>query len=484
MTLPELLQSIPAGRGLADVPNVEITGIEEDSRLVQPGHLFIAKPGTKTDGAQFLNDALAHGASAALVAHMVPSCPLPQVVVTDPAGIISPLVESFFNHPSRHIKVIGITGTNGKTTTTYLIRHILAKAGIRCGMVGTVEIDDGSHHVEACMTTPSPIALTKLLAAMRDNRCAACAIEVSSHALAQGRVAAIEFAAGAFTNLTGDHLDFHRTTENYAEAKSRLFQMLSPGAPAIVNARDPWSGRMLQSSPGRRVRFGVDLPAEYRATQVQVNAQGSSFTFHTPGETVPVNMRLMGLYNVENALTAMACVAEVFGLGAAQLADAMADATGAPGRLEPVLAGQSFTVLVDYAHTDDALKNVLCALRPLTTGKLRVLFGCGGDRDPSKRPRMARVAQGMADVLYVTSDNPRTEDPDAIIAAIVAGFDPTIDKPTHIVPDRRQAIGEILRDSQPGDIVLLAGKGHENYQIIGTSKHHFDDAEEARRALP
>jgi UDP-N-acetylmuramoyl-L-alanyl-D-glutamate--2,6-diaminopimelate ligase len=259
--------------------------------------------------------------------------------------------------------------------------------------------------------------------------------------------------------------------------------MLPPGAAAIVNARDTASGRMLRDTRGRSLRFGIDQAADYRATDIAITARGTTFDLQTPAGRAAVKMRLIGRHNVENALTAAACVAEVFGLSAEQIARGLGETCGAPGRLQVIDAGQPFAVLVDYAHTDDALANVLTALRPLAAGKLRVLFGCGGDRDGTKRPRMARVAQALGDVVYVTSDNPRTEDPASIIEQIRAGFVEGMDKPIHVDPDRRSAITRIVADGRPGDVLLLAGKGHENYQIIGKTKHHFDDVEEALRVL-
>jgi UDP-N-acetylmuramoyl-L-alanyl-D-glutamate--2,6-diaminopimelate ligase len=483
MKLIALLKSLPITLDTSDLPDLGITGIQEDSRKVQPGDLFIARGGTTTDGAKYLEHARGKGALAALVAEPVASCPLPQIRIADPAAAISPLADAFYGHPSRQLKVIGITGTNGKTTTTCLIQQILHHHAIKCGLIGTVLIDDGRTRAASNMTTPSPIDVFALLARMRDNGCCACAIEVSSQGLDQHRVGAVQFAAGAFTNLTGDHLDYHKTMDNYAAAKARLFEMLPADAAAIVNARDSWSPRIARKTPARARTFGVELPSDYQASGITVSSDGSRFTLRTPAGSVPMHMQLIGRHNIENALTAAACVAEVFGLTPQQIADGLANAPGAPGRLQRVSAGQKFDVFVDYAHTDDGLENVLSALRPITTGRLRVLFGCGGDRDPSKRPRMGKVAQRLADAIYITSDNPRTEAPDKIISAIIAGLDPACLKPLCVEPDRRQAIASILHDAQDNDIVLLAGKGHEDYQIIGTTKHHFDDVEEATRCL-
>jgi UDP-N-acetylmuramoyl-L-alanyl-D-glutamate--2,6-diaminopimelate ligase len=319
---------------------------------------------------------------------------------------------------------------------------------------------------------------------MRDKGCRACAMEVSSHALDQGRAAGITFAGAAFTNLTGDHLDYHKTMDNYAAAKAQLFASLDAEAVAVVNADDKWSDRMIQDCCSRIIRFGFGKKADYRARDVAVTASGCKFVLHTPDGRAEVSLPMIGRHNIENALAAAALVGETCGLSVHQIARGLSDATGAPGRLQPVRAGQPYAVLVDYAHTDDALENVLNALRPLCkNGRLRVLFGCGGDRDRTKRPRMARTAEKLADEIYITSDNPRTENATAILDEIVAGLSADTDKLVCVEPDRRAAIERILSDAGPGDVVLIAGKGHENYQIIGDVKHHFDDVEEATRVL-
>jgi UDP-N-acetylmuramoyl-L-alanyl-D-glutamate--2,6-diaminopimelate ligase len=333
------------------------------------------------------------------------------------------------------------------------------------------------------MTTPGAIDVAKLLAEMRDNGCRGCAMETSSHALHQGRVGFVRFAGAAFTNLTRDHLDYHGQMEQYAAAKALLFQMLDENAIAVVNADDPWSDRMVAGCEARTVWFGFGPDAHYRAQDLAITSQGSRFILHTPDGSDEVAMGLIGRHNMANALTAAALVGEVFGLSVHQIAGGLRDAQGAPGRLQAVRAGQPFAVLVDYAHTHDALEKVLTALRPLTRGKLRVLFGCGGDRDRAKRPLMARATERFADVVYVTSDNPRTENAIEIIDQILAGFQDRRQKPPIVEPDRRAAITKILQDAEPGDVVLLAGKGHENYQIVGQTKRHFDDLEEAKMVL-
>lgn len=482
MLLHELLRRFDPSIRLGATPNIEITGVQEDSRLVQPGHLFIARSGTKTDGSQFLADAQKAGAVAAITSKRLDGVPLPQIVSTNPAAA-SILANLFYHEPSSSVRLLGITGTNGKTTTTYLIRHILTKVGIRCGMIGTVEIDDGKTRREATMTTPGAVELAELLASMRDKGCRACAMETSSHALDQHRATGLRYAAAAFTNLTGDHLDYHKTMEAYADAKARLFEQLSPESVACVNVDDQWSQRMIQGTAARVIGWGFAAGADYRARDIAVTSNGSNFVLVTPDGKTEVKMQLIGRHNIENALCAAAVVGETFGLSVHQIASGLSDAQGAPGRLQAVRSGQPFAVLVDYAHTDDAMENVLSALRPLTRGKLRVLFGCGGDRDRTKRPRMARTALKLADAIYVTSDNPRTENPQSIIDEIMSGFPSDTEKAITVEPDRRRAIEQVMNDADENDVVLLAGKGHENYQIIGTTKHHFDDVEEAIRAI-
>jgi UDP-N-acetylmuramoyl-L-alanyl-D-glutamate--2,6-diaminopimelate ligase len=483
MLLHTLLRHFDPGLPLEQIPNIQIQGIREDSRKVQAGDLFIARPGAKSDGAKFITDAKNRGAVAVVTQQLIPGCPLPQALVSDAAVAASHLAHLFFNHPSHSLQVTGITGTKGKTTATYLLRHLLNKFKKPCGVIGTVEIDDGKTRREADQTTPSAIDVAGYLAAMRENGCKAAGIEVSSHALDQGRVAGVRFAGAAFTNLSGDHMDYHQTMENYAAAKARIFESLDESAVAVVNHHDEWSWRMIRDCRARIARFGFAQECDYRAADYRVSSEGSDFVLYTPDGQAEVHMALVGKHNIENALVAAALACEVYGLSVHQVAAGLKDAAGAPGRLQPVRCGQPFAVLVDYAHTDDALEKVLTALRPLCKGKLRVMFGCGGDRDRTKRPRMARVAQRLADVVYVTSDNPRTEDPVEIIAQIRTGL--TTNDTSDLVEeiDRGKAIEQIIADAGPGDIVLLAGKGHENYQIIGTEKRHFDDAEEAARAL-
>ena len=492
MRLDQLLRQADIGYRTDAPPHLDIRGIADDSRRVQPGELFIARPGSQKSGISFVEDAVRCGASV-----IVSQEPLPdtigaaRIVVSDAAAVVAPLAHAFYGRPSQAMQFVGITGTNGKTTTAYILRHILNRAGIRCGLIGTVETDDGVRRVEAENTTPGVIDLAKLLGAMRDNGCAAAVMETSSHALDQGRLAGIRFAAAGFTNLTGDHLDYHKTMEAYADAKARLFDALDESAHAVLNGDDPWSPRVAQRCRAAITTFAIDhedpchVAANWCAGAVSVSAHGTHFTLTSDGKTTwPVALPLVGRHNVQNALTAALIAIKAFALNAQFVITALSDARGAPGRLERVAnpSRPNLSILVDYAHTDDALENVLRALRPLTRGKLRVVFGCGGDRDPTKRPRMAAVARKLGDAVYVTSDNPRTEDPAKIINDIVAGFPTDAAADVIVEPDRRQAIYRAIGEASEDDVVLIAGKGHEKYQLIAGTKHHFDDVEEAQKA--
>lgn len=483
MLLRELFKQFDPTLDLSRLPDVRVTAITEDSRRVVPGSVFVARSGGKVDGASFISDATKRGAVAVVAGATISRTAIPSIIVRDPAAAASILGHIINGRPSEAVKVVGVTGTNGKTTVTYLIREILASVSKKCGLIGTVQIDDGARTFESEMTTPAAVAVAELMGRMRDNGCAACAIETSSHALHQGRVAGVNFAGGVFTNLTGDHLDYHGDMENYAAAKAALFEKLNHGSVAIVNQDDAWSVRMTRDCKARVVTFGIKSAANYTARDIAVTSAGSNFILKGPDGEATVKMDLIGRHNIENALAASVACAEIFGLTVHQIAAALRTAKGAPGRLQRVNVGQPFTVLVDYAHTDDALANVLSALRPICRGKLRVLFGAGGDRDRTKRPRMAAVAAKFADAIVITSDNPRTENPAAIIDEIFGGLPADSHSAASVEPDRRAAIKLILSQAQPGDVVLLAGKGHENYQIIGTERMHFDDIEEATTVL-
>jgi UDP-N-acetylmuramoyl-L-alanyl-D-glutamate--2,6-diaminopimelate ligase len=493
MDILTLINGLPISCVSGD-PQTTITDLTDDSRTVTTGSLFIARSGATEDGSRYIADALKNGAAAILTAHpdRVPPTDALILACDDPRALTAELASRFFDHPSRKISLIGITGTNGKTTTATMIRHLLNAADTPCGLIGTVEIDDGQTATPASLTTPGIIEINRLLARMIDHGCTACAMEVSSHALDQGRVATLDFDAAIFTNLTGDHLDYHGTMDAYAEAKSKLFAMLDhENHLAVLNHDDPASthmARAISRTDVNQVWYGLDQEeADYHATIQHAHARGTDLLLTTPRFAQrPIRLPLVGRHNVANLLAALAVVE--WATGAEQdWADAVSSLTPVPGRLEPVrlLDGSEppFAVLVDYAHTDDALKNVLTALRPLTGGRLRVLFGCGGDRDKTKRPRMAAIACEYVDDIFITSDNPRTEDPEQIIADIRTGVPTSMNPQITVTVDRAEAIVKIIESAEPHDIVLLAGKGHEDYQIIGHDKRPFDDRIEAGRAL-
>lgn len=488
---------------------VEISHLTDDSRQVAPGSLFIARAGTgptAADSRSFIDDAMARGAVAVLTepaaADRAVASSIAWLTATKvDQPLCGQLAERFHDHPSRKLKVIGITGTNGKTTTAFLIQHLLAQAGRKCGLIGTVINDDGATRLPADLTTPGAIEFSRLLAAMVRNGCEAVVAEISSHALHQGRAAALKVDVAVFTNLTGDHLDYHKTMEEYAAAKSILFQSLSPQGFAVINADDAYGDRMLRGCQANVMRCSVKPDADEedvrcRAEILSLAADHSRVVFNGPWGSVDVRLPLVGKHNVYNALEALAAANCVTAM-ARVLRQALEKCPAPAGRLEPVLLPQSEipnpksqisfpAVLVDYAHTHDALENVLSALRPLTTGKLVVLFGCGGDRDKTKRPKMAKVACEWADRIIITSDNPRTENPQQIIEDILQGVtreNKQRESQVIVEPDRAKAIALAIAQAEADDVVLLAGKGHEDYQIIGKTKHHFDDREHAAAAL-
>ena len=471
-------------------PDPDIWSLCEDSRRVKQGALFLARAGTKSDGRAFIADAVRQGAVAVLApAGSAKPEGFPASVAwieaEDPALATAGIAERFHGSPTSTLELVGVTGTNGKTTITYLVQQLLDSAGIRCGLVGTVETFDGRERVPSALTTPPAIELSELFARMLDNGCRAAAMEVSSHSLDQHRVGALRFRTGIFTNLTGDHLDYHGTMEKYAAAKARLFRMLDEGGTAVVNMDDPWHAAMLPTR-AKVLRTSLrDPSADCLATVHAMGLDAMEVSFRGPWGLLELRLPLVGTHNAMNALQA-AAAAWSRGVDGERLARALATCHAPPGRLQPVaVAGAGFSVLVDYAHSDDALANVLRALRPTVPagGRLRVVFGCGGDRDRTKRPRMARVACEGADEVIVTSDNPRTEDPEAIIAEILTGVPAEARARVVVESDRARAISQAVSSAREGDIVLIAGKGHEDYQIIGTEKRSFDDRREAEQAL-
>lgn len=515
MNLGVLIEGLRV-RGASGPPpeSLRICDITDDSRTVVPGSLFIARAGTKSDGRRFIPDAVRAGAVAILTDD--PDVVLPAkggaavVVTEDVARIAAAMAERFYGAPTGQLDLIGITGTNGKTTTAHLIHQLLNGVGVRCGLIGTVVIDDGVEVAEATLTTPPATELSRTFGRMVEAGCKAAVMEVSSHALDQGRVAALHFDIAVFTNLTGDHLDYHKTMEAYGDAKARLFEMLPPEGWAIVNAEDAAAPRMLRDCRARvlrctvqeegatglepMVRWGVGDHGhvDCRATVRDMSMSGTRVLMSGPWGAFETTLRLLGRHNVMNALQAVAA-AYAAGVQPAALEREVSIANAPPGRLEPVTtASDPFAVLVDYAHTDDAMRKVLGAVAPLVRrdagGKLSIVFGCGGDRDQTKRPRMGAASVELADRVYVTSDNPRTERPGDIITQILEGVPAQLRGRVSVDADRKVAIQRAIAEAGRGDILLIAGKGHETYQIVsdgsrGTISLHFDDREVARAAL-
>jgi UDP-N-acetylmuramoyl-L-alanyl-D-glutamate--2,6-diaminopimelate ligase len=466
MNLRELL-----GRG---APEAEITALAYSSESVSPGTLFFCVPGFTSDGHDFAPQAVERGA-VALVCQRPLDLGVPEVVVEDVRAAMGPVAARFHGDPTAELRVVGITGTNGKTTTAYLVRHLLESAGVQTGLLGTVKRVVGGAEEAVERTTPEAIDLQATFRRMLDAGDRACAMEVSSHALELGRASGIRYACRVFTNLTQDHLDFHETMDAYFAAKRRLFEL--PGT-SVVNVDDPY-GRHIAEDLGDAVTFAVEREAAYRAREVRFDLTGSSFTCETPDGAFDTWLPLPGLFNVQNALAAIAAV-RALEVAAEGIPDALRSFGRVPGRFEPVEEGQDFGVLVDYAHTPDSLENVLRAARELAGGRLHVVFGAGGDRDRSKRPLMGEAASRLADRVIVTSDNPRSENPDAIIDQILEGAGPGAEREA----DRRTAIRLAIETAEPRDVVVIAGKGHEQGQEFeGGRKEPFDDVTVAREAL-
>ena len=451
----------------------EITGVTADTRRLQPGMLFCAVRGAAMDGHRFVADAARAGAAAALVEEAVDAPPpLVQLVVRDGRRAAAVAAETWYGRPATRLHLVAVTGTNGKTTSVMLCRHVLS-AIEPTGSIGTLGAFDPAGTQVASeagnLTTPGPIDLQATLAALVQHGARGVVMEASSHSLDQGRIDGLAFRAAIFTNLTRDHLDYHGTLEAYFRAKARLLEYLAPGGIAVVNADDPAWIALPPANGRRRITFG-ETAADVMARDVMLDARGSRFTLVTPAGTVPVTLPLLGRFNVSNALGVAACA---FGLDVPLpvIGERLTHAPQVPGRMER-LATRPCVVLRDYAHTPDALERAIDAVRPFTTGRLIVVFGCGGDRDRGKRPEMGRIAVDRADVAIATSDNPRTEDPEQILDDIEAGMHGAAHER---IEDRRSAIARALAIAAPQDVVLLAGKGHETYQVRGTTKFPFDE---------
>jgi UDP-N-acetylmuramoyl-L-alanyl-D-glutamate--2,6-diaminopimelate ligase len=451
------------------------------SDLCQTNSVFAIIRGSRQNGAGYIADALSRGATALLTDRPQPGVHVPQCIVPDVRRAYAELCAALAAHPSRHLALAGVTGTNGKTTTTWLIRALLRAAGHQAGLLGTIEYHDGVNSLPARLTTPDPATLNEWLGAMVEQRTTCAALEVSSHALDQKRLAGNLLDAAVLTNITHDHLDYHGSFEHYRAAKQKIFNLLKPTGWAIVNLDDAGSHSCLPAAPRQCLTYSLGEPADFRGELLDITPAGTHFRVSAPGWTRDFRTTLVGHYNISNCLAAIA-VAHTLQLDLDAVQRGLAHFRGVPGRCERIEAGQPFPVYVDYAHTPDGLRNCLAALRPLVPGRLICVFGAGGDRDQAKRPLMGRAVADGADLPVLTSDNPRSEDPQEIIGQIAAGMTGSHRRP-FIEPDRRQAIRWALQHAGPNDLVLIAGKGHETEQIIGTERRHFDDREVALECL-
>lgn len=471
--------------------NVSIQDITADSRAVKPNSLFIALDGATVDGHNYIDKAVDAGAVAVIVSKPV-TVPADVCVITvdDTRQAMMVCVPYFFDYPANRMRMVGVTGTNGKTTTTHMIRHILKAQGFKVGVIGTVHIMIGDTSYPIHNTTPDVVDLQHILHQMVQENVEYCVMEVSSHALALGRVSGVEFDTAVFTNLTQDHLDFHKTFENYLAAKCKLFEQVS--APnqvkdnkgAVINIDDSYGYRVMEKTTAPTITYSTLGKGTLNASDVHMSTKNSQYIVNYKGESYPVSMNTTGLFNVYNTLAAIgACLQE--GISMEAIDTALKTFSSVPGRFELIEEGQDFAVVVDYAHTPDGLQNILETAKAIKENRIIIVFGCGGDRDATKRPIMGRIAAEYGDKIYVTSDNPRTEDPVQIVKDVEVGVKEALREGTsyEVIVDRREAINHAIHDAKAGDIVIIAGKGHENYQIFKNETIHFDDREEARKAL-
>ena len=472
MKLRELLEGISPVSATADL-EMEISGVSYDSRTTRPGDLFVAMTGFETDGHAYIPKAAEAGA-AAVLCQRPPENGLPYVQVENSRRALAVLGANFYGHPAEQMTMVGITGTNGKTTTTYLLKAILEQAlGAKVGLIGTNQNMIGQEVLPTERTTPESFELQGLFARMRDAGCTHVVMEVSSHALALDRVYGVPYTVGVFTNLTQDHLDFHKTMEDYCDAKALLFRRCAVG---VVNGDDPWTPRLLEGATCRTFTYAQHGAGDLRAEDVSLDADHVAFTAVTAEEKIPVRVNIPGGFMVYNTLDVLGA-ALALGVPLSQSAQILAGVPHVKGRVEVVpTPGKSYTVLIDYAHSPDGMVNVLTSVKGFAKGRTIALFGCGGDRDKTKRPKLGRVAAEIADFVVVTTDNPRTEKPADIIADILPGLADSA-TPHVVVEDRIEAIHYCMDHARPGDVIVLCGKGHETYQEINHVKHHMDERE-------
>ena len=474
MRLKRLLKNLE-GIDVKGSKEIDITGLTSNSKTVAPGNLFIAKRGFSSDGSEFTQEAIDAGASAILTDMYNPflNRDVVQLIAKSIRPLESELANLFFGEPSKDLFVVGVTGTSGKTTTSYMIRHSLEKLLGPVGLIGTVEWIVGNQHLPSTMTTPDVITNHKLLREMKEGDCTACVMEVSSHGLTQGRVDHIDFDVAVFTNLSQDHLDYHKDMHEYAEAKALLFSSLTSSSKwAVINGDSVWSSIMIQNTKGSIFRYGIESSADLTASNIELSEEGMKFDVSYKGEKLPFSSQVIGRFNVYNFLAAMSA-SLLKGFSLKKVLASLSTFSQVPGRLQQVENDKGLHIFVDYSHKPDALENVLMTLSELKKGRLICLFGCGGDRDRGKRPLMGSIAERLSDVVVLTSDNPRSEDPIEIIQEILQG----IKQPSsiYIEPDRRIAIEKTVSSMKPEDILLIAGKGHETYQVTAQGKIDFDD---------
>ena len=472
MKLKELLRDIIVLDTNAD-GDLEITGVSYDSRKTRPGDLFVAMPGYSMDGHAFIGKAAAAGA-ACVLCERPPEEEIPYVQVANSRYGLALVGANWFGRPAEKMSVVAVTGTNGKTTTTYLLKAILEQArGAKVGLIGTNQNMIGQEAVPTERTTPESFEVQKLFRAMLDQGCSYVVMETSSHALYEGRVYGIPFSVGIFTNLTQDHLDFHKTMENYCDAKAILFRSCAVG---VYNADDPWSNRLMEGATCRAFSYARDADADLRAEHIDLGADHISFDAVTADERVKIKVGIPGGFMVYNTLDVLGAALQL-GISLEESARVLARVPHVKGRVEVVpTPGKDYTILIDYAHSPDGLENVLSSVRGFAKGRTVAVFGCGGDRDRTKRPKMGRIAAQLADFVVVTSDNPRTEDPMAIIREILPGMEGT-QTPYVVVENRIEAIHYAMDHARKDDVIVLCGKGHETYQVVGTEKHHLDERE-------